>query len=80
MNTFKYYYLIKSDLSTDGEITLTADKQSILPNGELAFFKDDGGLLLALPPGSWKCVWAASMIDGSPISVSHWGGELIPDA
>jgi hypothetical protein len=29
-------------------------------------------VLFAIPADSWKAVYAASVIDGSPVAVDHW--------
>ena len=34
--------------------------------------KSDEYVLFAIPADSWKAVYAASVIDGSPVAVDHW--------
>jgi hypothetical protein len=85
----RYYWCIKvpKSLSTNGEIYIHADKPVIHPNGELELVgafreyvdsppqREAPNLILA--PGQWLCIYAASVIDGSAIAVSHWEGEVV---
>ena len=85
----RYYWCIKvpESLSADGEIYIHAEKPIIHPNGELELVgafreylnsppeRELANLILA--PGQWLCIYAASVLDGSAIAVSHWKGEIV---
>jgi hypothetical protein len=74
-------------ISPDGEIYLHACRVEI-SDGTLIFWSDhnlkDGKYeerekpfqVLALAPGRWNFVFAASVIDGAAISVEHWKGQI----
>lgn len=32
--------------------------------------------VLSIAPGLWKCVYAASVIDGHAVAVEHWAGQI----
>lgn len=76
-NYGRLYFCIKTDLSDDGEIYATADEITITENGDLIMKRSDGQTMLAFSSGNWKCIFAASAIDGSAVSVEHWKGEKI---
>jgi len=73
------YWCVKTRLSEDGEIYLFADKVTVA-DGMLIFTSggEDGAanLNLALAPGEWGTVFAASIIDGCAVAVEHWRGEV----
>lgn len=74
----KFYWGVKTGQSPDGEIYLHADKAEVV-DGCLVFTRDRGHgdeLLLALAPGQWFAVFAASTIDGHPVAAAHWAGEV----
>jgi hypothetical protein len=37
----------------------------------------NGGINLAIAPGHWTAVFAASCMDGSAVAVHHWKGEVV---
>lgn len=84
----RYYWCAKvtEDVCPDREIYVHADTCRILANGELAFYghsnkevEDDRVINLALAPGKWYAIFAASVIDGSAVAVEHWKGEVISE-
>jgi hypothetical protein len=77
----KSYYCIKTKLSKSGEIFVLADTARILPDGSLQFTRAKGAeeppiVNLAIAPGHWTACYAASIIDGTPVAVEHWEGEV----
>jgi len=81
-----YYWCIKvtNDIAEDGEIYIMANSCRVLPNGELVClgnrnkeFQDERVINLALAPGKWNAVYAASIVDGSPVAVDHWKGWIV---
>ena len=79
----RYYWCVKvtEDVSPNREIYLMADRCEILPNGEIAFYRQESGgeksINLALAPSKWYAVYAASLIDGAAVAVEHWKGEVV---
>jgi hypothetical protein len=83
----EWYFCVKSDLSENGEIYLHADSAHVDSNGALIFrsagrrregrkaSKKAVKLNIAFARGSWKAVYAASVMDNSPICVEHWKVE-----
>lgn len=71
----RYYWCIKTDLSTDGEIYVHADRMR-LDQGAMIFESDGDQVRLILAPGTWKAAFAASVIDGHAVAVEHWKGEI----
>lgn len=78
-----YYWCIKvsKDLAEDGEIYVMADSCRVLQGGELILlgnqnkkFQDEHIINLAIAPGKWNAVYAASTKDGSPVAVEYWKG------
>ena len=62
-----------------GDIYLHADAMRI-DDGALVFMqrKTDGLYdTVVVAAGSWSVVYAASVIDGSPVAVEHWDGEVV---
>ena len=77
----RYYWCVKSNLSEDGEIYLHADIVSINKNGDLIFSKvkenNEHHIRMCFAKGYWKAFYAASVMDGSPVAVEYWKGEVI---
>jgi hypothetical protein len=82
----RYYWCAKvlEDVSPDREIYVQADTCKILPNGELVFYghtkeksEDERPINLALAPGKWYAVYAASVLDGAAVAVEHRQGEVV---
>ena len=75
-----YYWCIKTKLAKSGEIYVMADDARILPDGTLSMVQLKKGeepiITLAIAPGQWQIFYAASMIDGAPVAVEHWDGEV----
>jgi hypothetical protein len=74
-----YYYCIKSDLSENNEIYVYADDVKVI-DGDIFFIskRDHGDFVnLSISRGFWKCFFAASLWDGSAVSVEHWKGEVV---
>ena len=77
----RFYFCVKTRVSKNGEIYVFADGVSIEPGGELVLWRStDHGKYpnLSLAKGHWSAVFAASLIDGHPVAVEHWKGELFP--
>jgi len=71
------YWCIKTDLSSDGEIFVIADQLNVTSAGALVASTSQAqaiGLILA--PGTWTAAYAASSVDGSPVAIEHWEGEI----
>ena len=71
------YWCIKTELSSDGEIFVIADRLNVTSGGALIALRDPAqaiGLILA--PGTWMAAYAASTVDGSPVAIEHWEGEI----
>jgi len=81
----RFYWCVKveKELSQDGEIYLMADDVRI-DDGDLIFVRQrEGGteqINLAIASGDWKAVYAASVWDGAPVAVDHWGGEVVDES
>lgn len=77
----RYYWCVKSDLSQDKDIYLYADIVSVNKNGDLIFSKikenDEHHIRMCFAKGHWKAFYAASVMDGSPVAVEYWKGEVI---
>jgi hypothetical protein len=77
-----FYWGVKTELSEDGEILLTADRVEFTPSGGVIFWNGNdypmlmGQPVLALAAGQWSAVYAASIHDGRPIAAEHWDGEI----
>lgn len=71
----KRYWCIKTDLSPDGEIYVHADEVRFAYGA--AIFESGKDVRLALAAGSWKAVFAASVIDGHAVAVEHWKDEIL---
>jgi hypothetical protein len=74
------YWCIKTDLSSDGEIFVIADRLDVTNCGALVASRSGAreAISLVLAPGTWKAVYAASTHDGSPTAIEHWEGEVEP--
>ena len=75
----RYYWCIKSNQSENGEIYAYADAVKV-EDGHLLLYRDKDGELeptLAFAPGSWAVFYAASVMDGSAVSVEQWAGEVL---
>lgn len=80
----RFYWCVKSELSESGEIYVMADEVRFTPTGGVLFLghhvndtaQDPHTTNLALAPGQWSAIYAASCWDGSAIAVEHWKGEI----
>lgn len=78
-----YYWCIKTveGVSKDKEIYINADEVEITQNGDLVFWHtvDEKRVYqnLSISKGNWIVFYAASVMDGSAVAVSHWKGEYI---
>ena len=72
------YWCIKSDLSSDGEIFVIADQLNVTSGGALIASRSQAQVIvdLILAPGTWTAAYAASTVDGSPVAIEHWEGEV----
>jgi hypothetical protein len=68
------YFCVKQ---TDGpDILVMADETEVTPAGALVLRRDTGQINLAVAPGTWTHLYAASLMDGSAVAVEHWEGEV----
>jgi hypothetical protein len=78
----QYYWCVKvtKDIAKAGEIYLHADDVLTTQDGAVRFVqkKDDGQavVMLLIPSGKWRAVYAASVLDGSAVAVVHWAEEI----
>lgn len=75
------YWCIKVTriLSESGEIYAYADEIAINRDGSLALLRHKDGekqVTLLISAGQWLALYAASVFDGSALSVQHWKGEI----
>lgn len=79
-NTEQYgdkYWCVGLDDGDDTEVYLMADEVREGETGALFFCRADGMLNLAIAPGEWRFVYAASLMDGAAVAVQHWPGQII---
>jgi hypothetical protein len=76
----QYYWCVKTQLSDDGDVYVHADRVTI-DAGVVTFWHEEDGcpnrINLAVAPGQWTAVYAASVLDGHAVAVDHWKGEVI---
>jgi hypothetical protein len=80
----RFFWCVKTKMSESGEIYVMADEVHYTPTGGVLFLgrsvndstQDPLTTNLALAPGQWSAVYAASCFDGSAIAVEHWKGEI----
>lgn len=72
----RFYWCVKTELSENGEIYIFAAEVIFTPIGGVNFLGVEGRVNLALAPGQWSAVYAASCFDGSAVAVEHWKGEV----
>lgn len=72
-----YYWCVKTKLSEDGEIFVHADSMEVNDNGDLFFMQENGTCNLVLKKDQWTVGFAASVLDGHPVAVEHWKGEVV---
>ncbi|HEV8714710.1 MAG TPA: hypothetical protein VGX03_18005, partial [Candidatus Binatia bacterium] len=58
------------------EAHVMADNIQITAGSALVLLRGDKTVNLAFAPGAWQFVYAASVLDGSPIAVEHWPGQV----
>lgn len=81
-----WYYCVKTaaGISKDNEIYVSADRVEVDSSGSLHFLLcrmgkgEDTFCALCLAPGSWLAFYSASVLNGSPVFVDGWEGELEP--
>lgn len=75
----KFYWCVglKRKDKTREEIYLWAARIRVDFCGALTFCAPNGAVNLALAPGEWNYVYAASTIDGSAAAVEHWPSQII---
>jgi hypothetical protein len=83
----RYFWCIKSDLSSDGEIYVRADRLEVTSDGALIAWggrrydegdanPNDAHSVLIIAFGRWKAAYAADWFDGEPVAIEHWKGEV----
>jgi hypothetical protein len=78
----QFYWCVKvtEEVAKTGEIYLDADDVYTSLDGalNLVHHRDDGSECtnLMLPAGKWLAVYAASVINDSPVAVKYWEGEV----
>lgn len=82
----EYYWCVKvpNTVAKSGEIYLYADDVEFC-EGAVTFYRfyhkkidqpdQPNQVNLMLPAGAWYAVYAASVVDGSPVAVEHWAEE-----
>jgi hypothetical protein len=78
MGTDRYgnrYFGIKTDIVPDGEIYAMADVAETAADGSLVL-RNERHINLIIPAGHWTACFAASLLDGTPVAVEHWKGEV----
>jgi hypothetical protein len=74
-----YYWCIRvgKKLCSIGEIYAFADEVAVKDGVLMLLQKKESVSIptLIIPCGQWVSVYAASILDGSPVSVVHWKGE-----
>lgn len=75
MNKYGNYYWYV-ELTNGDNLHLMADNATVCADGSLVFdtVQDEKGLFpnFAIASGQWRLFYAASLIDGSAVSVEHW--------
>ncbi|HEX8708668.1 MAG TPA: hypothetical protein VF723_10540 [Pyrinomonadaceae bacterium] len=71
----RYYWWIK--LTNGQELGVFADRVEIVGEGTLVLYGGSQSLgtkfvNMAVAPGEWQSVYAASAEDGRPLPVEHW--------
>jgi hypothetical protein len=72
----RHYWCIKTNLSESGEIFLLADEIEIRDGALLFLSCREHSVNMAFAAGQWTAVYIASVIDGTPLAVEHWRGEV----
>lgn len=72
-----YYWCVGLADAEETEVYLKADEVREGETGGLFFYREDGMLNLAVAPGAWRFVYAASLMDGAAVAVEHWPGQII---
>lgn len=77
-NYGRYYWCIKvtRDVSSDGEILLSADEITVGPEACLIAMGSQGQPVLVIAPRKWTSFYAASCMDGHAVAVDHWASEI----
>lgn len=72
------YWCIKTSLSDDGEIFVSADQLDVTGGGALIASHNHprNRITLILAPGTWSAAYAASTDDGLALAIEHWEGEV----
>lgn len=74
------YWCVKTPLSDDGEVYLHSDRAVVTDCGALLFQHVTAACevetTMAFASGEWRAYYAASCIDGAPVAVEHWLGEV----
>jgi hypothetical protein len=75
----KFYWCVglKREGKEHEEIYLWAARVGVDSSGGLTFCAPNGDVNLALAPGEWNYVYAASTLDGSAAAVEHWPSQII---
>jgi hypothetical protein len=69
---------VPAELCSDREIYLYADRVRV-EDEALVFLRlkdEEEVVMLMIPAGRWLAVFAASLMDGHPVAVEHWRGEV----
>lgn len=74
-----FYWCVKTDQATDGEVYAFADRVEVTAGGDLILWrvKDDGEIQnMSFAKGHWSAFYAASILDGHACAAQYWAGEL----
>jgi hypothetical protein len=81
----RLYWCVKTDLSSNGEIHVVADRIEVTACGALIAWGSDqthhgsvaaeASVNLVCAPGRWFAAYAASSVDGGGLAIQSWPGE-----
>ncbi len=71
----RHYWCVRTDISQSGEVYLLADSVEVRDGALILIGSNENRVNMAFAPGHWNAVFAASIIDGSPLAVEHWADE-----
>jgi hypothetical protein len=72
VNYGKFFWHIGLPRKNDAKILLWSTRAEIGSGGSLLLYDPEGSVNLALAPGEWRYIYAASVFDGHPVAVEYW--------
>jgi hypothetical protein len=79
----QFYWCVGLADEKNTEVYAHADRVEFAPSGGVVLLRDrdeQSSPTLAFAAGRWSFVYAASVIDGSAVSVEHWPGQIGGDS